>query len=188
MSVEATYAEALYEAAVDASAVRSVADDLGAFAEALGESAELRAALSDPELSAARRIAVVDALTEGAHPLVTNFLRVLADRGRLAELEPIARAFSERVSRAENRIDVEAVTAVPLPSDLRDRIVEQIRSKTGADVRLTETVDPDIVGGLLLRVGDAVVDGSVRHRLEELRHAMRRAHVDAVDTVDAATA
>ncbi len=181
MSVEATYADALYEAALGASAVTPVAEDIGSFAAALDESDELRAVLGNPEVDAAARRGVVEALAEGAHPLVLNFLRVLADRGRLEDFPLIARAFADRVSRAENRIDVEAVTAVPLPADLRDRIVEQIRAKTGAEVRLTETVDPDIVGGLLLHVGDAVVDGSVRHRLEQLRLSMRRAHVDAVD-------
>lgn len=187
MSVEATYAEALYEAALDSSAVTPVAEDIASFAAALEGSVELRAALTDPEVNAAHRKAVVEGVAEGAHPLVLNFLRVLADRGRLDDLPAIAGAFSDRVSRAENRIDVEAVTAVPLPADLRERIVEQIRAKTGAEVRMTETVDPDIVGGLVLRVGDSVVDGSVRHRLDELRHSMRRAHVDAVDS-SAATA
>lgn len=186
MSVEATYAEALYEAAVDQSAVTPVTEDVAAFASGLAESAELRAVLTDPEVDAASRKRIVEGVASDAHPLVLNFLRVLADRGRLDEYPAIAAAFASRVSRAENRIDVEAVTAVPLPADLRDRIIEQIRAKTGADVRLTETVDPDIVGGLLLHVGDAVVDGSVRHRLEELRTSMRSAHVDALDATAAA--
>ena len=181
MSVAATYAEALYEAAVDGSAVTPVAEDVASFAAGLAESAELRAVLTDPEVNAAHRKAVVESIAEGAHPLVLNFLRVLADRGRLDDFPAIAQALADRVSRAENRIDVEAVTAVPLPTDLRERIVEQIRAKTGAEVRMTETVAPEIVGGLVLRVGDSVVDGSVRHRLDELRYSMRRAHVDAID-------
>lgn len=181
MSAAATYAEALYEAASEASAVPAVASDLAAFAGSVEESAELRAVLSSPQVDSAAKRSVVEGVAEGAHPLVLNFLRVLSDRGRLAELVEIADAFATRVSRAENRLDVEAVTAVPLPDDLRERIIEQIGQKTGAQVRLTATVDPDIVGGLLLRVGESVVDGSVRHRLEELRRTLRGTSIDAID-------
>jgi ATP synthase F1 delta subunit len=182
VSVAATYAEALYEAAVEGSAVTPVAEDVAALAEAVRGSQELRAALENPEIDTRAKKAVVEGVADGAHPLVLNFLRVLADRGRLGEFLDLADAFAARVARSENRIEVEVVTAVPLPTDLRERIVEQIRGKTGADVDLTETVEPEIVGGLLLRVGGAVIDGSVRHRLEELRLSLRGAPVDAVET------
>lgn len=182
MSVAATYAEAMYEAAADGSAVDAVARDVATFAAAVEESEPLRAALDSPEVDSVAKKGIVEALAADAHPLVLNFLRVLADRGRLAELPEIAEAFAARVARAEHRIEVEAVTAVPLPDDLRERIVERVRRTTGAEeVALTETVDPDIVGGLVLRVGGAVVDGSVRHRIEELRQSLRGASVDAVD-------
>jgi F-type H+-transporting ATPase subunit delta len=180
VSAAVTYAEALYEAAAAASAVTPVAEDVAGIAGAVRESDELRAALSNPEIDSTAKKRIVEAVADGAHPLVLNFLRVLADRGRLGDLPEIAEAVAARVGRAENRIDVEAVTAVPLPADLRERIVEQIRATTGADVVLTESVDPEIVGGLVLRVGGAVVDGSVRHRIESLRQNLRRAHVDAV--------
>lgn len=182
MSVAATYAEALYEAAVEGSALGPVADDVAAFAAAVDESAELRAVLHNPEIDTADKRSIVETLAQDANPLVLNFLRVLADRGRLAEFSEIADAFAARVARAEHRIEVEAVTAVPLPDDLRESIVARVRETTGAqEVDLTETVDPEILGGLVLRVGGAVVDGSVRHRLEELRLSLRRAPVDAID-------
>lgn len=182
MSAASTYAEALYEAAVDGSAVTPVAQDVAGFAAAVQESSDLRAVLGNPEVDSAAKKAVVETIAEGAHPLVLNFLRVLADRGRIGEVTEIADAFAARVAQAENRIDVEVVTAVPLPDDLRARIIEQIRGKTGADVDLTESVDPDIVGGLVLKVGGSVIDGSLRHRLEELRTTLRGAPVDAVET------
>lgn len=180
MSAEATYAEALYESAAAASAVEPVATDVAGIAAAVRESDELRLALGNPEIDSATKKRIIETVADGANPLVLNFLRVLADRGRLGDLPEIADAVAARVARAENRIDVEAVTAVPLPADLRERIVEHIRATTGADVVLTESVDPEIVGGLVLRVGGAVVDGSVRHRIEQLRQSLRRAHVDAV--------
>jgi F-type H+-transporting ATPase subunit delta len=179
VSVASTYAEALYEAAVDGDAVPQVASDVDAFAAAVQESAELGMALEDPEIDSRSKATVIDALAADAHPLVRNFLHVLVDRGRIAEFLEIAEAFRERVARAEDRIEVEAVTAVPLPDDLRERVVESIRSKTNATVELTESVDPDVVGGLVLHVGEVVVDGSVRHRLEELRRELTDAPVDA---------
>ena len=179
MSVASTYAEALYEAAADADAVAPVAGDLTGFADGVAGSDELRSVLDNPEIDTRAKKGAVAALAEGAHPLVANFLQVLIDRGRITDIEEIAQAFQERVARAEDRLEVEAVTAIPLPDDLRARIVEQIQQKTGSAVDLTESVDPDIVGGLVLRIGGSVVDGSVRHRIDELREALSRAPVDA---------
>jgi F-type H+-transporting ATPase subunit delta len=122
---------------------------------------------------------VVGAIATDAHPLFANFLQVLVERGRIAEYLEIAAAFRERVARAEARLEVEAVTAVPLPDDLRGRIVDSLQAKTNATVELTESVDPDVIGGLVLRVGEVVVDGSVRHRIEELRRELTAAPVDA---------
>ena len=179
MSVATTYAEALYEAAADADAVEAVSADVAEFAEAYAGSDELRSVLDNPEIDTRTKKGTVTALTEGANPLVANFLQVLLDRGRMHEFGEIARAFGERVARAQDLLEVEAVTAVPLPDDLRARIVKRIEEKTGSSVALTESVDPDIVGGLVLRVGGVVVDGSVRHRIDELREALQNAPVDA---------
>ena len=183
MSVAATYAEALFEAAEENDALDAVAADVAAFAQAMRESAELREVLSSPEIETRAKKAALAGLTEDAHPLAANFLQVLVDRGRIAEFPEIARAFEERVARAEHRLEVEAITAVPMPDDLRKRVVQRIQGQTGATVELTESVDPDIVGGLVLRVGGVVVDGSIRHRLEDLRHTLRATPVDAAAVV-----
>jgi F-type H+-transporting ATPase subunit delta len=180
MSVAATYAEALYEAAVDAGALDRVTEEVTAFAEAVAASDELRGALESPEVDAEPKKAVIGALADEVHPLTLNFLRVLIDRRRLQELPDAAEALRDRVDRAEGRLEVEAVTALPLPPDLRERIVARVREQTGAaEVQLTESVDPDIVGGLVLRVGGVVVDGSLRQRIEGLRRTLTAATVDA---------
>jgi ATP synthase F1 delta subunit len=185
VSVAATYAEALFEAAGDAGAVDAVAEEVAGFAAAVEESAELRQFLDNPEVEAKAKKEALRELTSSANPITRNFLQVLVDRGRITEFTEIARAFAERVAAEEGRLEVEAVTAVPLPDDLRARIVEEISRKTGRSVDLTESVDPEIVGGLVLRIGGAVVDGSVRHHIEELRAAMRAAPVDAALAADA---
>jgi F-type H+-transporting ATPase subunit delta len=179
MSVATTYAEALYEAAQGADALEAVASGVGEFAGAYGDSDELSGVLGNPEIDPARKRAVVEALTEGAHPLVANALKVLVDRGRIVELPEIAAAFHERVTRAEGRLEVEALSAIPLPDDLRERIIASVAQKTGRSVTLSASVDPDIVGGLVLKVGETVIDGSVRSRLQDLRRELSTVSVDA---------
>jgi ATP synthase F1 delta subunit len=179
VSVATTYGDALYEASLDADAVPQVAADAEAFSEAVVSTPELRMVLENPEIDSRAKRGAIAAIAVDAHPLFANFLQVLVERGRIAEYLEIAEAFRERVARAQARLVVEAVTAVPLPDDLRARIVDSIQAKTNATVELTESVDPDVVGGLVLRVGEVVVDGSVRHRLDELRRELTAARVDA---------
>lgn len=179
MSVAATYAEALYESAVSEGGVDAVASDLKEFTAAVAGSAELRDALENPEIDRRAKRGIIGEITEGAHPLLANFLKVLVDRGRLTELKEISEAFADRVDTAEARLEVEAITAVPLPADLRERLVEDIQEKTGQSVVLSETVDPEIVGGLVLKVGEFVVDGSVRHNLDRLAERLHAVSVDA---------
>lgn len=179
MSVASTYADALYDSALGADAVPVVAGELDDFRQAVAGSPELAHALTDPEVDNRARKSVVEALTRDANPLTANFLQVLIDRGRIAELDQIAAAFESRVDAAEGRIDVHAVTAVPLPDDLRDLIARRIQEKTGQQVELTASVDPEIIGGLVLRVEGALVDGSLRGRLAELQEALRAAPIEA---------
>ncbi len=179
MSVAATYAEALYESGVSEDAVDAVASDLKEFTSAVAESAELRDVLENPEIDRRAKRGIIDEITQGAHPLLANFLKVLVDRGRLAELKEIGEAFADRVDTAEARLEVEAITAVPLPADLRERLVAEIQKKTGQSVVLSETVDPEIVGGLVLKVGEFVVDGSVRHNLDRLAERLHAVSVNA---------
>jgi len=178
VSVVSTYAEALYEAAVDQGAVVPVAADLEAFRAAMEESADLRTVLTNPEIDTAQKKAALTALTGEAHPLVRNFLQVLLDRGRAEVLSDIAGAFAEHVAEAEGRIRIEAITAVPLPADLRQAVVERVATQTHHEVDLTERVDPSIVGGLVLRAGGLLVDASVRHQLDELQRSLASAPVE----------
>jgi F-type H+-transporting ATPase subunit delta len=180
MSVATTYADALHAAAADQEAVGEVSKDLRDFCEAVTASTELAMVLESPGVEARERKAVVEQLTAGAHPLFRNFLRVLLDRGRIADLADIERALAARVSEAEGRIVVHAITAVPLSDDLRELIRTRVEEKTGRRVDLSESVDEEIIGGLVLQVEGAVVDASLRHRLGDLGAAMRSARIEAV--------
>jgi len=185
MSVAATYAEALYEAAEAQSAVDQVRTELDEFAAAMAPGSELRDALLNPEFDPTAKRAAVEELMEGAHPVSTGFVQVLIDRGRLSEIDDVLAAYGRRVDAAEGRVVVTAVTAIPLTPELREQIREKVRVQTGRDAELEETVDPSIIGGLVLRVGDVVVDASLRTRLEEMRRSLETTPVDLSKAVEA---
>ncbi len=172
MSVAATYAEAIYQAAADKGAVAQVAADLDALTGVLTEGSDVARVLHNPQVESRAKKAALAGLGDSIHPLTLNLLQVLVDRGRLEELGEISRAFEERVAEAEGRIAVEVTSAIPLPDDLRGRVVERIREQTGKTPDITERVDPDIIGGLTLRVGGVMTDASVRGRLQGLRRTL----------------
>lgn len=179
MSVAHTYAEALFESARDKDAVAAVRGDLSDFIETVDGSPELTAVLSNPEIETKAKKAAVGAIVKDASPLLANFVQVLIDRGRIGELAEVRAAFEARVTAAEGRIEVEAVTAVPLDDALRGKLVARIESQTGLKAELTEKVDPTIVGGLVLRVGGMVLDASLRERLADMRRRLSQAPVDS---------
>ncbi len=172
MGVSATYAEALYQAAADKDAVGQVAANLDALAEALGADSDVARVLNNPKVDSRAKKAALGALADMANPLTINLLQVLVDRGRLEELPSVAGAFADRVASAEGRLAVEVTSAIPLVDDLRAKVVERIREQTGKTPEITERVDPDIIGGLVLRVGGVVTDASVRGRLDGLRRTI----------------
>ncbi len=179
MSVESTYAEALFEAATDADAVSQVADDLKAFTTAVDSSEDLAHTLASPNLDSRTKKSVIAKITEGASPVLSNFLQVLVDRGRLGDLSLIASGFQARVAEAAGTIEITAVTAIPLDDSMREKIVQRIERQTGRTAALTERVDENLIGGLVLEVGEIRVDGSLRSRLDTLRRNLAGAPLGA---------
>lgn len=177
MSVSSTYADALFEAASDKDAVSEVADQLDGFARSVEESTELSSVLGDPNLDAGSKKAVITRLTADGDPLVSNFLQVLVDRGRLADLAAISTAFQSKVAEAQGRIEITAITAIPLDDELRQKILRRIEQQIGRTAELTERVDEDLIGGIVLEVGEIRVDGSVRHRLDALGRKLANAPI-----------
>ncbi len=175
MSVAATYAEALYQAAAAKGAVPTVAGDLDAVRAALTPDGEVARVLLNPQVDTRAKKSAVAGLAQSADALTVNLLQVLVDRGRLEELSAIADAFAARVADAAGEISVEVTTAVALPDDLRAQVVQRIADQTGKTPKITERVDPEIIGGLVLRVGGVMTDASVRGRLASLRQSITRA-------------
>jgi F-type H+-transporting ATPase subunit delta len=164
------YARALFEAARDQDRVDVARDQLAELADALEASPELEAFLANPQLDPGAKASVLDEVTEGGDPIVRNFVRLVASKGRAGQLRPIAEEFEAIVDREQGRLKVELTTAYALADDEARAIVAKIEQSSGRTVEATRTVDPDLIGGIVLQVGSHRLDASVRGRLSRLRH------------------
>jgi F-type H+-transporting ATPase subunit delta len=169
------YARALYEAAQEAGRVDAVSADLGALAGAMDEVPELRAFLRNPQIDPEGKAAVLDEIAGGADELVRNFVKLVAEKGRAGELPEISTELDALVARAQNRLAVELTTAYELSDSEASSIVQAIERSSGRTVEATRSVDPSLIGGIVLQVGSHRADGSVRGRLERLRHELATA-------------
>jgi F-type H+-transporting ATPase subunit delta len=144
------------------------------FAAALEQSPELRAVLRNPQLEPAAKSAILADLAGDEEPLFKNFLLLVAEKGRAGELEEIEREFERLIAIEERRLTVELTTARELTDDEAKAIIEQIEQAAGRTVEATRSVDPDILGGIVLQAGSYRADASVRGRLERLRQTLVR--------------
>jgi F-type H+-transporting ATPase subunit delta len=166
------YATALFDAAKERDALATVRAELADFVEALRDVPELDAVLKNPQLDPRAKVAVLEDLLGSTHELLRNFLLLLVEKGRADEIDAIQREFEDLCRRDEGILNVELTTAVELSADERRSIIEQIERASGRRVEATSTVDPSLIGGLVLQAGSQLVDSSVRGRLERLRHEL----------------
>jgi F-type H+-transporting ATPase subunit delta len=166
------YARALFEAAQDEGRLEPVAADLAAVAAALDNVPELAAFLRNPQVEPAGKAAVLEEISTGADELVRNFVRLVAQRGRAGELAEMNAELESLVARAQNRLAVELQTAHELSDEEATSIVKAIEFASGREIEATRSVDPSLIGGIVLRIGSFRADGSVRGRLERLRHEL----------------
>lgn len=166
------YARSLFGAARDAGRLDAVHAELGTFAEAVGTVPELRQLLENPELDPQQKAGVLAEITEGADELVRNFLLLLSEKGRAGELEEIYAELDALVAAENRRLSVELTTAYELSDEEAASIVGKIEQASGRQIEATRKVDPDLLGGIVLRVGSRRVDASVRGRLNRLRQEL----------------
>ena len=167
------YALALYEEARSAGAVDRVDDDMAAIGDALDGSRELATALTSPLVARAKKEAILDRLFGSAvGELTMRFLKLLLAKEREGEMPNVVRAY--RALRDEQRGVVEATvrTALPLGADEADRLRAALEARTGKSVRMRIEIDPSLLGGLVVRVGDVVYDRSAAHQLHTLREQL----------------
>jgi len=166
------YARALFEAAQDEGRLDRVAADLGALADAIERMPELRAFLRNPEVEPAGKAAVLAEIAVDGDELVRNFVRLVAGKGRAGELVEMRDELDVLVARAQKRLTVELQTAEELSDREAKSIIGTIEKASGRTVEATRSVDPALIGGIVLKVGSFRVDGSVRGRLERLHHEL----------------
>jgi len=166
------YARALVESALQEGRLTQVHEDLRDFAAAVDDVPELAALLENPEIDRAAKASVLEELLAGGDELVRNFLLLLVEKGRIAELHEIAREVDTLIAALERRLEVHLTTAVELSDEETRELVEQIETAAGRKVEATRDVDPSLIGGLVLQVGSRRVDASVRGGFDRLRREL----------------
>ncbi|MXO58606.1 F0F1 ATP synthase subunit delta [Altererythrobacter salegens] len=174
-SLSGRYASALFDLASEAGTVTAVESDLENLESALGESAELRALIRNPEISRDQIGKVMSGLGSamGLSDLTTNFLGVLAENRRVAELPAMIRAFHTIAAAQRGEVTAEVASAHALTDEQVVTLETKLRAREGRTVKLKTRVDPSLLGGLVVTVGSKRIDGSIRTRLNSLAQAMK---------------
>ncbi len=174
-SLAGRYASALFDLASEAGSVTAVESDLDKLAAALGESAELKTLTTNPKVSrseAEKALWGVSALL-GLTELTQNFLGTLAQNRRLAALPDVIRAFRMIAAAQRGEVTAEVTSAHALSDEQLDQLKAKLTAREGRTVKLSSSVDPDLLGGLVVTIGSKRIDGSIRTRLNSLANAMK---------------
>jgi F-type H+-transporting ATPase subunit delta len=169
------YSRALFEVAKEHDRIDEIRQQLGQFADALGDSRELSLFFFSPYFSTTEKKEGLEKVIEGADEAFKNFLELLVEKHRMPALPRIRRQYDELWEEENKLLPVQVTSAIDLDEDTVKQIGDRISEQTGRRVELTAEVDPDILGGLVLRVGNSILDASVRNRLEQLRRTVARA-------------
>ena len=168
------YARALFEVASERDQVDTVREQLGEFADAVEADRNLATFFFSPYFSTEEKIDGLHKAVSGADDAVMNFLELLLEKHRMPVIHRIRREY-DALWREENKLlPVQVTSAVRLDEETVRSIGDRISEQTGRKVDLASTVDPDLVGGIVLRVGNSILDASIRNRLEQLRKQVAR--------------
>jgi ATP synthase F1 delta subunit len=173
--IAAVYARSLFEVAKEQDKLNSIREQLGAFADALDETRELQVFFFSPYFSTTEKQDGLDRAVSDADPILVNFLKLLIENHRMPVIFRVRRGFDELWLAENKRLPVQVTSAVALDSMTVDQIGARIAEQTGQRIDITSTVEPDILGGLVIRVGNSILDASIRNRLEQLRKQVARA-------------
>ena len=168
------YARSLFEAAQDAEKLDEVHEQVGEFADALDGDRDLQVFFFSPYLTSEDKKEGLQKALDGADDLIENFLELLIENHRMPALLRIRREFDALWDEENKLLPVTITSAVELDDKVVKGIGDRIGEQTGRKVELSADVDPDVLGGLVVRVGNTVLDASVRHRLEQLRKQVAR--------------
>jgi F-type H+-transporting ATPase subunit delta len=173
--ISRVYGRSLFEVAQERDVVSEVREQLGQIVDALRDSRELQLFLASPQFSSEEKRDGLRRAIDGADPIVANLLDVMVENQRLSLLPEVAGEFNARYDELHKVLPVRISTAVELDAETTARIGRQVGEGTGREVQLTTEVDPDLIGGIVLRVGNQILDASIRQRLENLRRQVATA-------------
>jgi F-type H+-transporting ATPase subunit delta len=173
--IAAVYARSLFEVAKEQDKLDDVRAQLGEFADAMQDSRELQIFFFSPYFSTPEKQDGLDRAVSGADPIVVNFLKLLIENHRMPVIFRVRRGYDELWEQENRLLPVHVTSAVELDEATVSQIGDRIAEQTGQRVDLSATIEPDILGGIVVRVGNQVLDASVRNRLEQLRKQVARA-------------
>jgi F-type H+-transporting ATPase subunit delta len=169
------YAEALLQIARAEERLDRVEEEMALVGKAIDTNAELKEFLNDPGLApAGKQAALAEIFGKSLSPMTMHWLHMVVDEGRQRRLPAIIEAFSGLAQEAREMVTAEVVTAVPLSEEMAGRLARELSKSTRKRVHLQPVVDESILGGVVIRIGGKVIDGSIRHRLEEIKLEMVR--------------
>ena len=173
--IAAVYSRSLFEVAQEHGMLDRVHEELGEFADALAENRELQMFFFSPYFSSQEKKDAIGKLVEDADESFVRFLELLAERHRMPAIFRIRRAFDEMWAEENKLLPVSVTSAVDLDAELVEDIGKRIEEQTGRHIELSSRVNPDVLGRIVLQVGNMVLDASVRNRLEQLRKTVAKA-------------
>jgi len=169
------YAKALFDVAKERGKLDAIREQLAELADAVDRDRDLQVFFFSPRFSSAEKAEGLKRAVSGADEELVNFLELLIEKGRMPEIFRIRRQLDEMWKRENRRIDVTVTSAIELDPATIGKIGEEIERQTGKSVELASEVDGEILGGIVLQVGDMVLDASIRNRLERLRKSVAQA-------------
>jgi F-type H+-transporting ATPase subunit delta len=173
--IAAVYARSLFEVAKEQDKLDTIREQLGAFADALDDTRELQVFFFSPYFSTTEKQDGLDRAVSDADPILVNFLKLLIENHRTPAIFRVRREL-DRLWREENKLlPVQVTSAVALDQATVSQIGDRIAQQTGQKIDLSASVEPDIIGGIIVRVGNSILDASIRNRLEQLRKQVARA-------------
>ncbi|MFL5439206.1 MAG: ATP synthase F1 subunit delta [Myxococcales bacterium] len=173
--IAAVYARSLFEVAKEQSKLDDVREQLGAFADALEETRELQVFFFSPYFSTTEKEDGLDRAVTDVDPTVLNFLKLLIENHRMPVVFRVRREFDRLWLQENRRLPVQVTSAVPLDDATVKHIGDRIAEQTNRTIDLSSNVDPDILGGIVLRVGNSILDASIKNRLNQLRREVAKA-------------
>jgi F-type H+-transporting ATPase subunit delta len=169
------YARSLFEVASERDLLDTIKEQLGQFADALHENRELAVFFFSPYFSVEEKKSGLKRLVEGGDPAFMNFLEALIERHRMPAIYRIRTDFEVLYDKTNKLLPVLVTSAVELDAETIESLVVRIGEQTGNEIELSTTIDPEILGGIVLRVGNFILDASIRTRLEQLRREVAQA-------------